>query len=175
MRRLFVLALMVATAACGSSDVAPTPAPTYAQAAGVYRGTAKTIATSGGECLAAAFQSAVNGTFGITVAVTQSGSSVSATLTEDSNGGNFTYSGAVGLTAISMTGNSCSACNVVGASCPSSTAKRDFRIQTSSVTGSVSGGALSGTETETYNIFVSGTSTSVGVLTLTTTFSLTKQ
>ena len=111
----------------------------------------------------------------ITVAITQAASAVNATLTVDGTGGNYVYAGSVGESAVSLTGSSCSACNAIGAHCPTGTAVRDIKLQTLSVTGTVSGSVLTGSQTETYNVFAQGTSTGVGTLTLVNAFTLTRQ
>jgi hypothetical protein len=102
--------------------------------------------------------------------MTQSGASVNATLTNDATGGNFVYTGTAGQTAVSMTGSTCSACNSIGARCPTGTAVRDLKIQTASVSATVRGLGLVGTETETYNLVVAGTTTPVGTVTVLSTF-----
>ena len=175
MKRVLILVAIVAVSACGSDSSSVAPTPTIAQIAGVWRGTARTASTSGGECFAATFASTVGGSGPITVAVSQSGASVGATVTSDANGGNYTYSGSVGQSAISLTGSSCSACNFIGAHCPSSTATRDIKLQTLSVSGTVSGSVMTGTQSETYNVFVAGTTTAVGTLVLSSTFTVTRQ
>ena len=166
---------VVCLASCGSDSSPAAPTPTTAQVAGVWRGTSRIASISGGECFATALQTSVGAGSPITVAATQSGSSVSATLTTDADGGNYTYSGTVGQSAVSLTGSACSACNTIGARCPTSTALRDLKIQTASVTGTVSGATLTGSETETYNLFNAGTATAVGTYTVTSSFTLTRQ
>ena len=44
-----------------------------------------------------------------------------------------------------------------------------------SVDGTLVGNTISGTETETYNVFVGGTSSAVGTLTVSNSFSVTRQ
>lgn len=174
MKRFLLLGALLVSA-CGSDSAPIAPTPTTAQVGGVWRGTARTISASGGDCFATAFQSQIGSSAPITVAFTQSGASVNATLTSDATGGNYTYSGTVGQAAVSLTGSACSACNFSGARCPTGTATRDLRIQTASVSGTVSGASLTGTETELYNLFVAGTATSVGTVTISSTFTLARQ
>jgi hypothetical protein len=109
------------------------------------------------------------------VSVTQAGASVNATLTSDATGGNYTYAGSVGQSAVSLTGSGCSACNTIAARCPSSTATRDIKLQTLSVSGTASGNTITGTESESYNIFVANTTTPVGTVTITSTFMVNRQ
>ena len=175
MKTFALLGLVMFVSACGGDTPAAPTAPVIAQIAGVWRGTGTTASVAGGECFAAAFQATVGSQGPITVAITQAGSTVNATLTSDSNGNNYVYSGAVGQSAVSLTGSSCSACNLIGARCPTGTAVRDIKLQTLSVTGTVNGTSLTGTQSETFNIFSAGTSSAVGTLTLVSSFALTRQ
>jgi len=78
MNRFVVAALPVLSAGCGSSS--PT-APSVAQVAGVWRGTDRLTAASGGECFAATFQGTIGTTDNVTAAITQTGSNLNLTLT----------------------------------------------------------------------------------------------
>ena len=174
MKRLpFVLLILALSAACGS-DSAPT-APSIAQIAGVWRGSVTTASVSGGECLGPTFASQIGGTSQVSAAISQSGASISSTITSITSGSNLVYTGSVGASAVQLTFSTCSACNTIGARCPNSTALRDIKIQSSSINGTVVGNGITGTESELYNVFISGTSTSLGTLTINNSFSLTRQ
>jgi hypothetical protein len=89
-------------------------------------------------------------------------------------GSTCVYTGTTRANAIQLTATSCSAFDSVGAACASG-ALRNLRLQTSSITAMVSGTSMTGTEVETTNVIVPGTTTSVGTLTITSAFSATKQ
>lgn len=173
--RITLLACCLLAGSCTGSSTPSTPTVTTAQIGGVWRGTATTSSVVGGECLASTFASTVGGTSQISTAFTQTGSSVSATLTVTSSGSNLTYSGTVGQSAISMTWSTCSACNLVSARCPTGTAQRDFKIQTGAFNGTVTGNTITGTESESYNVYVAGTSTTVGTMTISNAVTMTRQ
>ena len=166
-----IIALALVTAGCGSSS--PT-APTIAQVAGVWRGTTRVSSVSGGECFATAFQAAVGSVTTASAAVTQSGSTLNVTITDPSSGASCTFTGTAGETAIQLTVTGCTASDSIGARCPNG-AVRDIRLQTASINATVNGNTMTGTEGETYNVNVGGTSSPVGTLTVTSTFSVTKQ
>jgi hypothetical protein len=170
-----VLAVILACLAvsCGSSSDAPT-SPSIAQVAGVWRGTSRVSSVSGGECFATTFQSLVGGSTTASAAVTQSGSALNVTITDPSTGANCVYTGTAGASAIQLTVVSCSASDSIGAHCASG-ALRDIRLQTASINATVSGTSMTGTEAETFNVNVGGTSTAVGTLTLTSAFAVTRQ
>lgn len=172
-RRLILGALALASVACGSdSPTAPTPP---AQLAGVWRGTLTETSVTGGECLGPLFLAGVGASAPVSVAFTQSGGNVSAIATLTNTGGNYTYTGSVGQSALTMNGSTCSICNVVGAACPGSTARRDLKIQTFALNGTVTGNTLTGTDSETYNVVPAGGTTPVGALTFNYSFTLTRQ
>lgn len=105
--------------------------------------------------------------------VSQTGSSLTATFTSNTDGSSNAYQGTAGASSIALNETSCSACNIVGATC-STGARRDFRLQTGGISATVSGNSATGTGAETYNIFVAGTNTTVGVLVINSSFRATK-
>lgn len=172
-RRLALAAVCLFVVACGS-DKGPTTPTSTAQVAGVWRGTFVETSVVGGECFASVFPAGIGSSVPVSVAFTQNGSTVDAAATVTSTGSNYIFAGAVGQSALTLNGSSCSACNVIGATCPGSTAKRDIKIQTAGFNGTVNGSSLTGTESETYNVFVAGTSAAVGAVTFSYSFTLTK-
>jgi hypothetical protein len=134
-----------------------------------------TTSVTGGECFAAIFQQAIGSVDQVTASISQAGSSVSTTVTVASTGGNFSYSGSVGQSALTATLNSCSACNVISARCPGTGVLRDIRLQTGAINGTVVGNSITGTESETFNVFVAGTTIPVGALVISNALNLTRQ
>ncbi len=176
MKRLtmFVLAVSCVSACAGDSPSGPSLSQA-AQVAGLWRGTATTTSISGGECFASVFQGFVGGSGPISMTLTQNGANVTATVPGADNSSNYTYAGTVGASSLTLSSTACSACDAIGAQCPTGGALRDVKIQSSNITATVNGNTLSGTEVETYNVLVAGTTSSLGTLTITDTFSLTRQ
>lgn len=178
-KRLSLIALLLFAVACGSSSSSPT-APTSAAATtatvnGVWTGTVTLGSVIGGECFGPAFLTGIGTSGPISVAFTQNASTLSAVWTATSGGGNFSYTGTVGQTAVSMTDTACSACNQLGASCPNGAGLRDIKLQSGNFSGSTDGKTMSATDSKIYNVFVAGTTNAVGTLTLASTVTLTKQ
>lgn len=171
--RAILLGLALLTVSCGSSPTAPAP-PVIVQAAGVWRGTATTTAVTGGECFAPTFQALIGTAGPISIAVTQSGATLNATLTNIALGATCVYTGTAGASAVTLAWTSCSASNAIGAQCPSGL-KRDILLQTNSINATISGTSFTGTSAELYNVVNSGTTTGVGTLNIQSSFALTRQ
>jgi hypothetical protein len=171
---MFVLAASCISACAGDSPAAPSLGQA-AQVAGVWRGTATTASVSGGECFASVFQTFVGGSGAVSMTLTQNGTNVTATVPGSDGTSTNTYTGTVGASALTLNSTTCATCDAIGAPCPTGGAVRDVKLQSSNITGTVNGNTLSGTETETYNVLVAGTTTSVGTLSISDTFSLTRQ
>jgi len=165
--------LLIATA-CGSDSPTAPSVPSTAQIAGVWRGTLRTDSVAGGECVGSLLQSTVGGIDTISAAVTQSGANVTAAVTTIATGGVVNYTGTAGATGIQLSWTTCTSCNVLAIRC-SATATRDLRLVTSTITGTVSGNTITGTEVDTYNVISSTTGVGVGTLTATQSLSVTRQ
>jgi hypothetical protein len=166
MRDTIGLALVLATFGCGG-DSATGPTPTTAQVGGVWTFSSTLTSVSGGECFASTFQSLV-GTRGTgTAQIQQSGPSVTATVTDDSAGSSCSYTGTAGSNSVALNVNSCTASDLIGATCPNG-ALRNIRLQTGGINATVNGGSMIGTSAETYNVT---TSSGVGLGTLTFNYS----
>ena len=174
-RLVLIFGAFAIASACGSDSPSAPSQPAVAQVGGVWRGNFTTVSVTGGECFAGVLQSTIGGADAATASLTQTGSSVNATVTVTSTGSNYTYSGAVGQSALTLNGSNCSACNVIGATCPNGIARRDLKIQTLAITGTVIGNTITGTESETYNVFVGGTTSTVGSVVIANSFTLTRQ
>lgn len=170
----FIFFIFVACSACGGNSPTTPTVPAVAQVAGVWKGTATTTSTVGGECFAATFLSTIGGSGAITFAVTQNASAVTAIVTSAGSGGTCTYAGAAGASGMLVTVQSCSASDTIGARCPNG-ALRDIRLVAGNATATVGGSSMTGTDTTTYNVLVSGSGTPVGSLTIINTFNATKQ
>jgi hypothetical protein len=173
LKRALLLVLAFAAASCGSSSDATT-APSIAQLAGVWRGTTRVSTVTGGECFASSMQLFVGSTRTASAAVTQTGSTLNVTITDPDRGYSCVYTGTAGASAIQLTATSCSAFDSIGAPCATG-ALRDLRLQTSIINATVSGTSMTGTEVDTSSVNVSGTTSPVGTLTITSDFAVTKQ
>lgn len=176
-RHSIALACLLLLSACGggSGPTAPQPPP-IAQVGGVWRGTQTLTGASGGDCLGATFAALGIGlTTPMTVAVTQSGASLSGTVTGDNTGLACTFTGTAGQNAISINFTACSAGSYISNLSCLSGARRDMQLVASSANGTVNGSVMTGTSADTYNTFVTGFGTSAGVMTIQSTFSITKQ
>jgi hypothetical protein len=171
---MFVLAVSCISACASDSPTTPSIGGT-AQVAGLWRGTATTASISGGECFASLFQSLIGSSGSVSMTLTQNGAKVTATVPGADGSSNYTYAGTAASTTLTLSSTACATCDAIGAQCPSGGALRDVKLQSSNVTATVNSNTMSGTETETYNVLVAGTTTSVGTLTINDTFSLTRQ
>src|SRR5689334_2393589 len=169
--RLFVgLAFILCLGSCSnSSSTAPTPTPE--QIAGVWTGTSGLTSVTGGECVGATFNQIIGISSPITLSIQQSGTALTATATTQATGISCTHSGTSGMSTISLTATSCQVNSVSGIHC-SNGAVRDAVLLSDAINLSLNGNALTGTESQTFNVFVSGTTTSVGSLTLSSNLAL---
>ena len=174
MRRALSTAIAMIAVSCGGGSPSAPSSPTIAQVAGVwaYRNTLTTV--SGGECVGAALQGAIGITSTGTLQITQSGASLNATSTDDTDGSNCTYTGTAGSSSIALNGTGCSVGAITDIVCQNG-ARRDIRIQTSGVNATISGNNASGSMAETWNVFVAGTAAGVGPLTLNGSFTATRR
>lgn len=174
---LVVIAALTASA-CGSSSPttpsAPTVVtPTVAQVAGVWTKTTTLTGLNGGDCLGATYQLLVGFSFQSTLAVTQSGSVLAATSTNQSTGTTCAFTGSAGASTIVLNVTSCQAGFASGVRCTNG-AVRDTQLVALGLTGSLNGNIVTGTQAESYNVFISGTPSGVGVLILTSAISMSR-
>jgi hypothetical protein len=177
MLRKFAIGLLaVLASSCGSSGSSTSPTPTIAQVGGVWKGTERVTAVTTSECIGQTLSAAgIVGTSGTgTFQVTQSGATLNAVATSDSDGGTTNYTGTAGANSMALNFTSCNLCNVTNARC-SSGALRDLIVQADSINATVTGNSMSGTEATTYNVVVAGTSIGAGLLVVNATFAATKQ
>ncbi len=176
LRYSVVVGLAVLGLHCGGDSTSPTTpsTPTIAQVAGDWTGTTTLTSVIGGECVGTVFQTMLGLPFPFTAAVTQTGSTLSATVTLDITATTCSYSGTAGSNTVTLNVTSCE----VGGSfrrlpCAGGVV-RDMQLIGGSITGTVSGNTVSGTLAEMWNIFVGPTSVSVEPLTLNSTFSISR-
>lgn len=153
-RRALAVLLLSSLSTCGGSSPAAPSGP--AQVAGIWKGTLTVTSITGGECVGAVLQSAVGRATTFTASVQQSGSSLSATVSDAGTGTSCTYSGSAGPTTISLNLQSCPVDAILGLRCGNGDL-RDIQVVAGALTGTVSGSRITGTETSTWNTFVSRT------------------
>lgn len=151
---------------------------------GVWIGDFAAKSVSGGECLAdtlAANLRPLPTATAVSIAFTQAGSLVDATTTKTTSGATYSYSGTVSDSIMSVTGTSCSGCNMIGLLCPDGSGTRDLRLRSATVSANVSSegttfttASMVGTDSETYDVLIGGTSTQVGIVTFSNLFSACK-
>jgi hypothetical protein len=164
-----------ALVALGCGDDSPTtPTPTTVQVGGVWTINETVASVTGGECFASAFQAIVGNRATGTAQIQQNGSALTATITDDATGGSCSYSGTAGTNSVVLNVQSCTASDLLGAPCPGSGALRNVRLQTGAINGTVTGGNMSGTEAQTYNV-TTAAGTGVGTLTMSATFTATRR
>lgn len=131
---------------------------------------------SGGECVGAAIAAAGTGSLvsSGSIQVSQTGGSLTATATDSKTGATTSYTGTVGVSSFTLNFTSCNPCTVPF-QCPNG-ALRDVGVQTDTINGNViaSGQTATGTEASTYNVLIAGTTTPVGLMTLTSAITATK-
>jgi hypothetical protein len=178
MKRLlsaFACAVVVAAAiACGSSGSPTAPAtPTIVNVGGVWTGTSRITGVTGGECIGAILQGQVGSTSASTLQVTQNGSSLTVRATDPASGAFTDYSGTAGRDTVTLNGTYSSIGLLLDVVCPNG-AHRDVRWQVGTITATVNGNSASGTSADTYNVYVAGTQTGVGILIITSSFTMTR-
>jgi hypothetical protein len=157
-RRALALLLLSNLSTCGGSPAAPSGP---AQVAGAWTGTLTVTSITGGECVGVVLQSAVGRSTNFTASIQQSGSSLTATITDAATGTSCTYSGSAATTTISLNLQSCPVDAVLGLRCGNGDL-RDIQVVAGALTGTVSGSRITGTETSTWNTFVSRTAVDTG-------------
>lgn len=173
MRRFCVVVAACVLSACGSSD-SPT-GPSYAQAGGVWSASVRLVAASGGDCVGPTIAAVSLGAVtNYTMQITQSGSTLTAVVTDTSTGVRTNFTGTAGTSTIVMNGTFSSGAIISGFPCLSGV-RRDLNLTNVTFTGNINGNTGNGTEAESYNVFIAGTSAGVGIMILNGNFTMTRQ
>lgn len=171
----FLMFALLSGSSCGSYESSMIPTPPVPQISGDWLGEETVATLDGGECLTSALQkdlvgfpSQFSGSF------VQTGSSIFAMLDIDHTGAVCNYSGSIsgGALALEMTG--CTSTHPKAVSCPSGGA-RELSLMAEHLTAVIAGDRISGTFSETDNILISGSTTSVGTLGTGGSFTLTRR
>jgi hypothetical protein len=169
-----VLAVALSGAACGGggsgNPAAPAPTPAMAQAGGVWTGVNLSMSVAGGECVGAALALMADGKTAFTLDVTQNGSLLTAISTAPVSGVPTNYSGTASAGRISLTAAP-EAEWIRGFSCLNGV-QRDVQSMSDTINMTVSDDTGTVTATQTYNVFIAGTATGVGTMTITSSFSV---
>jgi hypothetical protein len=161
--RLAILSMVtLLLGACGDGH-SSSPSETVAQVGGNWTGTTILTGVTGGECIGALLQGTVGSNAGVSVSIQQTGASFTATINSQATGLSCSYSGSVSGSAVMMNLTSCQANAILGIHCPNG-ALRDMVLIGSSLTGALSGDTIAGTEAETWNVVVAATTSGVGTL-----------
>ena len=106
-----------------------------------------------------------------TIALKQDGTALEATVASQGNGTSCAYSGSVAGDALTLHSTSCQADRVPRVRC-SNGELRDLQLASSVITANVNSqvGTGAGREASSWNVFLSGTASSVGTLTLVADF-----
>ena len=173
-----VVAVTLSGAACsggGSGNPAaptpapgPTPTPIVTRAEGVWTGINQSMSVDGGECVGAALALMADGETAFTLEVAQSGSTLTAVSTAPIPGLPTNYSGTAGAGTISLTA-AYSVEWVRGFPCLNGL-ERDVESVSDTITMTVSDDTGTVTAAQTYSVFVAGTTTRVGTMTITSSF-----
>jgi hypothetical protein len=160
-----ICCVLVLCAALSCGGASPT-SPAVAQVAGTWTGTVTLTGVAGGECIGPLYQEFVgqSGEFEITIA--QTGDSLASTVPVGCS-----YIGTAGPSSFTLNSTTC--VNPVQRDLPcqitAGGGNRDLAIVDQAMTGTIDGNKMSMTITETDNVSVAGTNSSVGTLKLTLT------
>jgi len=168
---LFALALLVLSGllACGGGSSPAAPAA-FAQVDGLWTGTATNTTVTGGECVGTLLRGATASPR-VTFTIQQTGSSLTAKVTNTLYAPVCTYSGSAGTTTISLNLQSCQEGKLTNIKCANGDL-RDMELVGDAFTGTVDASGIGGTEEQRWNTFVSGTTTATGPLVINSAFGL---
>jgi hypothetical protein len=165
------LSIILLGVVLASSCASPPPsAPSVNQVAGAWQANSTLVAASGGECVGATLQGVLGRRDTFLAAIAGEGS-LDATITSQGNGTSCEYGGTVVNGVIGLNMITCHTSRVLDVRC-SSGDLRDVQLVSGNIAAQANGqlGTGAGTDQSTWNVFVSGTSTSVGTLNVTASF-----
>jgi hypothetical protein len=162
----FLGVVFASCCACSSPS-----APSSGQIAGAWVANSTLAAVSGGECVGSTLEAALGSRDVFTTALQQAGTALEATVASQGNGTSCAYAGTVGSNLVALNMTTCQNDRVIGVRCGSG-ALRDLQLVSGAIAARVSARTSgAGTDTSTWNVFVSGTTPPVATLTLTASFS----
>ena len=171
--KAIILALSLMGASCGSS---PTSPPPIVSVSGTWSGIATLAGVSGGECVATGFASVVGSSIAVDpFPISQVGDNVTMRVPLIFSAADCAYSGIATAAGFNLAAANCG--RYPSRRCveiPGDSPVRDISFVSATFSGTVTGNALSATAVETWNVYVAGTQTSVGPLTLTSRWNLTR-
>ncbi len=168
MRLLWCLVAAAVLSACAKSLTAPSGV----QVGGAWTGLSTLISASNSECVGALYQARIGRTDVMNASISQSGSTLSATITAQNAAVSCSYTGTATSTGTFVLDvSTCQAATITGLRCANGTV-RDLDLMAGELNASVSGNRATGTNAETWSIFETGTSNPAGSLTLNSTVNL---
>lgn len=172
LKRFAAVVVLAFITGCGGSNGGPA-APSTIQVAGLWRGPVTISSVTGGECVGAAIQTVIGSASTYTIAITQTGSSLTARSTEVDTGLTCDFTGTAGQNSVTLNTTRCDilALDVI---CPNG-ARRTVAIQASSMNATVNGNSATGTYGETYNVTSTLTGAGVGLMVINGNLSMTRQ
>lgn len=171
MKRLGLIGVVPLIVACGSGPAQPSPA----QMAGTWTGTITLASAAGGDCLALLFGETVGVPFSVfPFPITQSNRVIDATIPLSFTGNDCLYSGTVDGDTFLL--NATASCGMIRSPqfCRNGDERvpRDVKFVGATISGRVQGNTASTTAIEKWDVFLPGTTASVGMLTLTSSLKL---
>lgn len=160
---------------CGSSEGTPSSPSTAVPVGGTWGYELRLTSASGGECVGADLQNSIGLTDSGTLAITQSGASLTATIRSDVVSGTCSYTGTASSASFVLNLTTCDSGSVQTGFACSNGAIRDLEYTGNSINATVSGTNATGTSVETYNVNAANTTNRVAVLTLNWSFNATRR
>lgn len=166
--------LSLGVAACGGSSSTVTPTPTYVNAAGLWTGSQTLTSVADGECAGDAYRALqLNHSIAFTLQIAQNVSALTAVATATATGVATNYTGTAATSSFTLNVTPSTAVTIPGFGC-SDGQLRDLQLTAGTIVANVANNSATGTFTFTYNVFLAGTQTSVGVMQLGGTTTMTR-
>jgi len=169
---LLVLTVIVSLS-CGSTP-ATTPSPATVSLAGTWSGTATLTAATGGECFNTEWAEFVGFPFGLfPFEIAQTANNVrTSNLPVLGTSNVCDYSGTITGDSFALRASNCT--GRMNQVCRDGRNVRDLVFVSATLTGQVTGSVATANGAETWNVIVTGTSTTVGMLTLTSRYAISR-
>lgn len=166
-RSLFVLLLSLLVSSCGSSS--PSSPSTAPRVSGAWIGNSTLTSVSGGECVGTTLAGAIGSRDIFSARIQQTDSDLAASLTYQGNLTSCVYKGSTSNQAISLTLASCPDGKVERFVCSNGDVRR-LEIVDSRVSAQNDNRTGTGTDTTTLNVYMPGSTTPLGTVTVTSQF-----